>query len=227
MTFLETHSQFTAPLHQLAAELASKSEQLNLFSAGDRLKLESKHFPDALAALDHTADLFHEGNRVLDLGTGGGIPGLVLATAQPDLLFTLCDAREKKIRAVLSVAELCNLKNVSGLWGRFEDLAQDPAHRGRFDLVVARAVAALPTLLEYSAGFLKVQGHLLAWKGSEWQAELALSQNALQILGLEFNRCIEYTLATGEARFLLDFVLVRSVPKQWPRKPDLPRSKPL
>lgn len=213
------------PVKSLREVLLQKSGELNLFSAGDRLKLEEKHLPDARAVLDFWKS--EAGMRVADLGTGGGLPGLALAEACPELQFTLMDATAKKVEAVKEVAATLGFKNVTGVSGRFEELAHEAAYRQYFDVVMARAVAELPVLLEYVVGFLKVGGKFYAWKAADYEGELESSLKAQHVLGLEFVRAHPYTLPSGEERIILEFEKKMAVSEDYPRKNGVPKNKPL
>lgn len=212
-------------IDRLIALLQEKSEHLNLFSAGDRLKLADKHLPDCLKVLDFW--IVQKGMKVIDLGTGGGLPGLALAAQTPDLHFRLIDAREKKVRAVQEVADALGLKNVKGVAGRFEVLGHTVGYRKQFDVVTARAVAPLPTLLEYASGFLRIGGRLYAWKGPEYEEELLSSAKAQHCLGLVYEKAHAYTLPTGESRFILSFVQKRDLDPKYPRADGIPKANPL
>ena len=130
------------------------NQKLNLTSTKDRHELEVKHVQDSLALLEIFE--LEEGQRVLDLGSGGGFPGIPLAIMAPETEFVLVDSTEKKMRAVQAIANELGLSNVQTVVGRAEELAHQPLYRERFGLVVSRAVAALPTLLEFAAGFVCV-----------------------------------------------------------------------
>ncbi len=210
---------------RIADVLQKKSEELNLFSAGDRLKIADKHIPDALAVLDYWKEDGVE--TVADIGTGGGIPGLVLAVARPTMKFTLMDATAKKLEAIEEMAEELDLKNVHTLVGRFEELAHHKNYRECFDAVTARAVADLPVLLEYAAGFLKPEAYFFAWKQADYAAELESSETAQSLLGLEFTGAYEYTLPTGEARSILAFKKIKPLINAYPRRNGMPKNKPL
>lgn len=206
---------------QLAQILRKKSLLLNLFSTGDREKLEEKHIPDALAILDFA----RLKGRVMDLGTGGGLPGLALAIKNPEVDFVLVDAREKKVKAVAEVAEELGLKNVECVAGRFEELAHGEMREG-FDFVLARAVAELRVLLEYAAGFLDVGGKLYAWKSTDYKVELAAAEKAAELLEMEFVKAHMYELE-GFGRVILEFVKIGILDEKYPRRDGVPKAKPL
>lgn len=208
-------------LQTLAQILQKKSQELNLFSTGDREKLESKHIPDSLAILDFV-DL---SGRVLDIGTGGGLPGLALASSLPETEFVLMDAREKKVNAVREVAKELGLENVKCVAGRFEELAHGEL-RESFDFVTARAVAELRVLLEYAAGFLDVGGRLYAWKSADYQGEIDAAENAMEALEMDFVKAYDYELE-GISRVILEFEKIGVLDEKYPRRDGVPKNKPL
>lgn len=212
-------------IQKLVALLEKKSEQLNLFSAGDRLLLNAKHIPDALSVLNFWDP--KKGENVIDLGSGGGIPGLVLAVSLPETAFTLVDSRAKKIRALTEISEEMNLKNVAFSSERIEDLAHNEKFREKFSFVTARALAEMPTLLEYASGFLKVGGKLLAWKSADFTDELKSSLRAQKELNLFFKDAFLYELPTGEQRAILFFEKTAKLNLSYPRKAGTPKAKPI
>ncbi len=134
------------------------------------------------------------GVRVLDLGTGGGFPLLPLAICKPEWQFTGLDSTGKKIQAVRRIATELHLTNAELLTGRAEALAHDPAHRERYDIVTARAVADIAVLLEYASGFVKPGGHVVLWKSLQSQDELERSKPAQEAVFVHYATRFEYDL---------------------------------
>lgn len=166
-----------AALDRFAAAVAASPH--NLVSKRARGELDSRHVPEAVAL----AHLLPEGPlRVLDVGTGGGFPGMVVAITRPDLVVTLLDATRKKTAFLEQVATDLGL-SVQVRTGRAEELAREAELAGSFDLVTARAVAALDRLLPWTLPFLRPGGHLYAVKGERWQEELEAASEALRRLG--------------------------------------------
>ena len=146
-----------------------ENAKLNL-SAARTEKDVQKHVADSLAFSSQVP--LHDGMKVLDVGSGGGFPGLVLAQAFPGASFTLLDSVQKKCDALRRMAKALGLTNVEVACGRAETLGHDPEHREAYDLVTARAVAALPTLLELCIPFAKESGMFAAFKGQKYEEEL-------------------------------------------------------
>lgn len=145
---------------------------------------------------------------------------------QPEVQFTLIDARAKKVKAVEEVATELGLKNVDCVSGRFEELAREEL-RESFDVVTARAVAPLPVLLEYAAGFIQPGGVLLAWKSGNYGEELEASHKAQHVLNMQFQDGFHYSLADGEDRSILVFTKEAKLDDKYPRGDGKPKKKPL
>lgn len=212
-------------LNKLIEVLKAYSSQLNLISTGDRERLGDKHIPDCLEFFNIHEDV--SGMKIADLGTGGGLPGLVLAQQAPDAEFTLIDSRQKKLEAIGSMAEELEIMNINLDSGRFEELAHQEKHRDTYDIVVARAVAPLPVLLEYTVGFIKEGGELLAWKGTNYKEELSAAKAAMELLDLDLEKEHHYTLPSGEERVILQFRKMGPTPDKYPRTTGKPKKNPL
>lgn len=142
-----------------------------------------KHFLDSLSGT--SVFRVHEKDQIADIGTGGGFPGVPLAIAFPDAKFTLMDATGKKVRFLERVSTELGLVNVRAIQARAEEAAHTEELREAFDIVTSRAVAALPVLLEYTAGFVRPGGIIAAYKGPSLKEEMAAAAGAIRILGLK------------------------------------------
>lgn len=209
-----------------AGALAEKNKVMNLTGITDPEGIALRHFYDSLAA--PALERIPQGARIVDVGTGAGFPGLVLAIARPDLHVTLLDSQKKRLLFLEEVLSAAGVKNAVTAWGRAEDAGRDPAFRETFDVAVARAVAAMPVLAEYLAPFVKVGGSLLAWKGEAVRDEWDGARRALSRLGMSAPEALPYALPGLDASFVI--VAARKsapTPKAYPRKAGTPSRSPL
>ncbi|MCL6592628.1 MAG: 16S rRNA (guanine(527)-N(7))-methyltransferase RsmG [Alicyclobacillus sp.] len=205
------------------------NERVNLTAITDRTEVWAKHFYDSLTVLD--APLWQAqakpGARVVDVGTGAGFPGLVLAACCPELSFVLCDALQKRIDFLSAVVQKLQLSNVSLLHGRAEEIGRGPL-RQSFDLAVSRAVAKLNVVAELSLPLLRGGGLGFVWKGPSVIEELASGRAAARMLGAELTTVyhIELPRDTGQ-RTLVVMEQQGVVPGKFPRKAGTPQRQPL
>lgn len=216
-----------AQLESYLDALLVANEHFNLTAITDRTQAWERHVLESLRfapALDsNLSPKTLDPAQVLDLGSGGGLPGMVLAIARPQFNFTLLEATAKKALFLEQTARALSLENVRVVCDRAElAAASDGALRGTFDLVVARAVAALPTLLELAVPFLKQQGTLIAIKGERAQDELDQAKRALSVLNCEWVAQERQPSAT-----LLFFRKTGKTPPKYPRRPGEPKRNPL
>lgn len=139
------------------------------------------HIIDSLATLKAISR--RQGMKILDIGTGAGFPGVPLAAAIPEAKVTLLDSTLKKVRFAAETAHQCGIENCEGLHQRAEILAKDKQHRGRYDVVVSRAVASFDTLIQLMAPFVAPGGCLIALKGAKAHEELNGTGAILKRLG--------------------------------------------
>ncbi len=207
--------------------LVSENEKMNLTSITEYEDVIWKHFLDSsFLMLD---DIWKKSNsaRVLDVGTGAGFPGMVLAILNPDKKFVLLDSLNKRIDFLQKVIEALSLKNVETFHGRAETFGRKEEFRNQFDFVVSRAVAELPVLMEYCIPFVKKEGYFISYKGKRQEEEIEKASHAFTELGAVFRYCKKYRLREEEERYLL-FIQNNELTKdKYPRKDGKPKKKPL
>ena len=186
------------------------------------------HLVDSLSCL-LVADLRKE-TSLIDVGTGGGLPGIPLSIARPDLRVALLEATEKKSCFLQHAQAVLGQGNLEVLRARAEDAGKEPQHRGTFALATARALATLPVVLEYCTPFVHVGGAIIAMKGHLWEQELRSGVEASYPLGIQLRevRKVEYSVeSTQKQRRLVIFDKVEDTPAEFPRRVGLPKKRPL
>jgi 16S rRNA (guanine527-N7)-methyltransferase len=179
---------------------------------------------DSLAALPY---LPLETEKLVDIGSGAGLPGLALKIVRPRIKVTLIESINKKATFLSQTATRLALTDVTVCPRRAEEVGQDPLFREQFPVATARAVASLAVLLELALPLITVGGRLLAYKGPGLADELAAAQRALAELGGEVAEIQEFSLAGGERRSLAVVAKVAPTPAKYPRPPGRPAKRPL
>jgi len=206
--------------------LLTWNQRMNLTAIVEPDEIVVRHFLDSLSCFlvlgrDVTG-------RLVDIGTGAGLPGLALKIAAPQLDLTLVDSVAKKTDFVKAVVEALMLERVTVLADRAEDMGRTESFRDSFDWAVARSVAHLPTLLEYLLPLVHVGGAVLAMKGESASEELASAQEALAILGGGSPRIKRVYLPGRDTPHHLIWVRKeRQTPERYPRRPGMPAKRPL
>lgn len=209
--------------------LHARNQVVNLTAVRDFDGIERRLILESLRLCEKILELAPaDGGRIMDLGSGGGIPGVVLAIAFPDHQFTLLDATGKKVRFLQDCIDELGLTNTRALHGRAEELAHDIEWRAAFDIVTARAVTSLSALLELGLPFVRINGWLLLPKGADIDQELKIGGKAARILGGSITEASFLPLVGS----LVDtrLVLVRKdspTPNGFPRRVGLPAKAPL
>lgn len=209
--------------------LITWNEKFNLTAITAYENAQVRHFLDSLTcllAMEVNGPLTNE--RVVDVGTGPGFPGLPLKVLRPGLRLTLLEATAKKTRFLDHVVEMLELEDVTVLHGRAEQLGKDKAHRERYDWAIARAVADLPILAEYLLPLARVGGQALAQKGDDVTDELERALFAIETLGGGFWDLVPVELpGLDETRHLVILDKLAATPKQYPRRPGMPTKRPI
>jgi 16S rRNA (guanine527-N7)-methyltransferase len=196
----------------------------NLVAAGERDSVYERHISECIAVAGHLE--LRRDERWLDLGTGGGLPGLVLARLFPDAHWSVVDATAKKVAAVRQFADELGLRNVTAVAGRAEELARDASHRSTYAGVVSRAVAPLPALMELARGFLRPGGQLVAVKGPRWREEFRAAERVLDLLGYTRESVVPVESAVRET-WLVTMRARGAPPEGIPRNVGIPQRRPI
>lgn len=217
-------------------ELLAWNERFNLTAVTEREQVEIRHYLDSLsllpvlAALEgiSPAALLARSLRAVDVGAGAGLPGLALRIVWPKLRLSAIEATGKKVRFMEHIVAKLNLTDVQLIHGRAEELALREPHRAAYDLVLARAVATLPTLVEYLLPLAKRGGRVIAYKGSAAHEEALAADYAIRLLGGQLRKLIPVEVpGLAETRVLVVIDKVAQTPDGYPRGRGLPRKQPL
>ncbi len=201
---------------------------MNLTAITEFNDVVMKHFVDSLAPLTDKAFKFKKDSSIIDVGTGAGFPGIPLKIACPEIKLTLCDALNKRVGFLNAVIEKCNLDNTIAVHLRAEEGGRDRMYREKFDYSVARAVAKLPTLCEYTIPFVKPDGFFIAYKTLNQEDLPEASEKAALKLGCVFERQYQYSLKESDSnRVLYYYHKKNKTPIAYPRLGGKPSSAPL
>ena len=213
-------------LAQYLAILTEWNERMDLTAVLEEDEMLDKHFMDSLAVLK--TPLLDRTETVIDVGSGAGFPGLVLAMARPDISFTLLDAQRKRVQFLDAVCAEVSVENVTLIHARAEDGGRNRMLRERFDRAVARAVAPLNMLCELLLPFVKVGGQAVCWKGPALWNELDSGKIAAEILGGEADEPIPYPIHGRDWEHnLFPVRKVRPIGDVYPRNPGMLKARPL
>jgi len=202
------------------------NQKINITAIEDENEIITKHFLDSLTGI--TIPEINTAASIIDVGTGGGFPGIPLGIMLNDTKITLLDSLNKRIMFLKEVIDQLNLSNFELIHGRAEDFGNNLMYREKYELCVSRAVANLSVLSEYCLPFVKVGGNFVSYKGSDVQDELDQALNAIKILGGNFSDIklvkIPYT---DIIHSLIIIKKSRQCPTKYPRKAGKPSKSPL
>jgi 16S rRNA (guanine527-N7)-methyltransferase len=211
--------------------LLATNERMNLTAITDPEQVQALHFLDALTLIAPIREWATRAERpspiLLDVGSGAGLPGLALKIALPELRVTLLDATGKRIRFLQETIAALDLEGIGAVQGRAEELGRDPDWREQYDLVTARALARLPTLLEWCLPFARIGGLVLSPKAGDLTAELVEGERAAAILGGQVRAPLPITLPELPGRTIVPIEKVQYTPPRYPRGGGQPSREPL
>ena len=203
--------------------LVEKNKVMNLTAITDRDEVVLKHFIDSAALLK-----FHKltDEKIIDVGTGAGFPGIPLKILCPDIRVTLFDSLNKRVLFLQEVIDELGLKKIEAVHGRAEEGGRDKTMREAYDIAVSRAVANMAVLSEYCLPFVKTGGYFIPYKSFEIEEELNEGKKAVSVLGGKIKK-VEKLDIEGNGRSFIFIKKEKPTPKAYPRKAGIAKKQPL
>jgi 16S rRNA (guanine527-N7)-methyltransferase len=209
------------------ADLLDWNARISLTAIRDPEGVRAKHFLDSLTVL-LAWERHAPPERLIDVGTGAGFPGLVLKLIWPAARVTLVESIHKKADFCRHIVARLGLEQVQVLSERAEVVGQDPFHRQNYDLAVARAVARMPILMEYLLPLVHNNGVVMAMKGESAPAETQSAENAIRLMGGKLHKLVHIELpGVVEERFIVVVKKIARTPEEYPRRSGVPSKHPI
>ena len=221
-------------LYKFYEMLIEKNKVMNLTAITEEHDVVVKHFIDSMSIYNLKIDgktidnRFFDNKSMIDVGTGAGFPGLVLKIVFPNLNIVLSDSLNKRLKFLDEVITELDLKNISLVHSRAEDLAHNVKYREQFDYSTSRAVANLSTLTEYDLPFAKKNGYFISYKSGKIEEEIKSASKAIKILGGELSLIKNFKLTDDVTeRSIILIKKISKTPMNYPRKAGVPSKEPL
>lgn len=199
------------------------NDKINVTAITDEKMFIVKHFVDSLAINKFAVS----SNSIIDIGTGGGFPGIPLKIMNKDSKITLIDSVNKKLNVIRDITKDMDLTNLEIIHSRAEDLAAKTEYREMYDMATTRAVSNLTTILEYMLPFVKVGGIAVCMKGPNFKEELEEAKVAIDVLGGKFEKIESLNVGEELERNIIIIKKVKNTPKKFPRGQGKPLKEPI
>ncbi len=211
-------------LYKFMYLLLEWNEKINLTAITEPEDIILKHFVDSITIRKY----IKSENKVLDMGTGAGFPGIPLKIISSDTYFTLVDSLNKRIIFLNEVCDKLKLDKIENIHSRAEELAKNKNYREQYDVVTSRAVARLASLVEYMLPFVKVGGKCICMKGSNVDEELIEAKKAINVLGGEIEKVDKFLLPNSDIeRNIVIIKKIKNTSCKYPRKPGTATKQPI
>ncbi|MGO1712058.1 MAG: 16S rRNA (guanine(527)-N(7))-methyltransferase RsmG [Senegalia sp. (in: firmicutes)] len=202
------------------------NEKINITAIKEDSEIDIKHFLDSLTIFN--TDKIKDNIKIIDIGTGGGFPGIPIKIKNKTTQVVLLDSLNKRIKFLKEVIDKLNLKDIKAIHGRAEEFGSDKEYREQFDIAVSRAVAPLNILLEYSLPFVRKGGYFISMKGPQIYDEIEDAKKALKFVGGEIEEKFEVKLPFSDITHVLVVIKkIKQTPTKYPRKAGKPKQTPL
>lgn len=220
---IEVNNEELEKLYKYMIGIIEWNDKVNVTAITEEKLFIVKHFVDSLL-INH----YLQGKEsVIDIGTGGGFPGIPLKILNKETKFTLIDSVNKKLNVIRDLSEKIELENLEIIHTRAEDLASKNEYREKYDVATTRAVSNLSTILEYMLPFVKVGGIAVCMKGPNYKEELEEAKKAIEILGGKFEHIETFNLEGEMERNVVIIKKVKNTPNKFPRGQGKPLREPI
>ena len=200
------------------------NEKINLTAITEPEEIILKHFIDSLTICNK----IENNNKIIDVGTGAGFPGIPLAIVNNTLEITLVDALNKRLIFLEEVIKELKLDNIKLIHARAEEIGQNRDYREKFDISTSRAVANLSTLSEYLLPLVKINGKCLCMKASDAEVEIKEAEKAINVLGGTIEKIDKFNLPYSDiGRTIITIKKEKNTPSKYPRKAGTPSKEPI
>lgn len=220
---IEVNDEQLENLYKYMTGIIDWNDKVNVTAITEERLFIVKHFVDSLVI-----NQYLQGKEsIIDIGTGGGFPGIPLKILNKEKRFTLIDSVNKKLNVIRDLTEKIGLEKLEIIHTRAEDLASKKEYRESYDVATTRAVSNLSTILEYMLPFIKVGGIAICMKGPNYKDELKEAQKAIELLGGKLEKIETFHVEDEMERNIIIIKKVKNTPNKFPRGQGKPLKEPI